>query len=134
MKRVIYGIEVITIIILVGTLCFFNMNAQRYSSVSLLEDEPSCEEIRGIYLELLQDDSAKIFTRDEKYLLSQAGFTLVDEKTEKYEIRKNSEILNVYNPRLFKKSKLLFEIYYLTENHVLVRNSDNKILYELNSK
>jgi len=28
----------------------------------------------------------------------------------------------------------LFEIYYLTENHVLVRNSDNKTLGELNSK
>jgi len=134
MRRVIYGIEVILIIIIVGIISFFNMNAPRYSSVSLLENEPCYEELKNIYLELLQDNSAKIFTREEKYLLSQAGFTLVDEKTEKYEIRKKGEILNIYNPRLFKKSSLLFEIYYLTENHVLVRNSDNKTLGELNSK
>lgn len=134
MRRVLYVIEVIFIIIVVGVMGFLNMNAVRYSSVSSLEDEPCYEEIENTYLELLQEDSAKIFTREEKYLLSQAGITLVDEKTEKYEIRKNGKILNIYNPRLFKKSKLLFEIYYLTENHVLIRNSDNKALGELKWK
>ena len=131
MRKVIYGIEVILIIGMLGALAFFNMNAARISSISSLENEPIYEEIKNSYVELLNSNLVNELTQEEKYLLTQAGITLIDEKTQKFEMKKDGRVLNIYNPKLFKKSKLIFEIYYLTENSILVRNSDGKKLENL---
>lgn len=131
MRKVIYAVEVILLIIVVGAMLFLNMNAARISSISCLEDEPNIGEVKSIYLELLQNDSEEVLTREEKYLLSQSGITLVDEEIQKCEIRKEGIVLNIYNPKIFKKSRFLYEIYYLTEQDILVRNSDGKALEDL---
>lgn len=131
MRKVIYAVEVILLIIVVGAMLFLNMNAARISSISCLENEPNIGEVKSIYLELLQNDSEEVLTREEKYLLSQSGITLVDEEIQKCEIRKEGIVLNIYNPKIFKKSRFLYEIYYLTEQDILVRNSDGKALEDL---
>lgn len=131
MKKVIYAVEAIFLIIVIGAMLFLNMNATRLSSISALKNEPIHEEVKNSYIEMFQNDSERVLTREEKYLLSQSGITLVDEKMQKYEIRKDGKILNIYNPKIFKKSSFLYEIYYLTENDILVRNSDGRVLADL---
>lgn len=122
MRKIIYVFEVIIIIVIVGIMCFLNMNAPRMQCINSLREEPSDEYLVTTYLK--QVEQGLNFTDEEKFLLTQRGIILVDEKTGHCTIRKDNQILNIYYPILFKKSTFLFELYYLKDDK-LVRDSDN---------
>ena len=122
MRKIIYVFEVIIIFVIIGIMCFLNMNAPRMHCINSLREEPSDEYVVTTYLK--QVEQGLNFTDEEKFLLTQRGIVLVDEKTGHCTIRKDNQIVNIYYPILFKKTTFLFELYYL-ENNVLVRDSDN---------
>jgi len=98
------------------------MNAPRMHCIHSLREEPSDEHVVTTYLK--QVEQGLNFTDEEKFLLTQRGIVLVDEKTGHCTIRKDNQIVNIYYPVLLKKSTFLFELYYLEDNK-LIRDSDN---------
>lgn len=122
MRKIIYVFEVIIIFVIIGIMCFLNMNAQRMQCINSLREEPSDRQTVTTYLK--QVEQGLSFTDEEKFLLTQRGIVLVDEKTGHCTIRKDNKIINIYYPVLFKKSTFLFELYYL-EDDKLIRDSDN---------